>query len=97
MTIYKKSNYDRVWIDIIEYYLRDSKNFDLLSYFYYVKTLNKDKQYLAKALLKIYQYQPEEEVRKYLQKYTAANLTKKSFKIKKKNNLQNFIYRKLTN
>ncbi|MDD5769859.1 MAG: hypothetical protein PHE25_02735 [Candidatus Gracilibacteria bacterium] len=71
MTIYKQSNYDKVWIDVVEYYLRDSKNFDLLSYLYYVKILNKDKQYLAKALLKLYNKESNGDILKYLQKYNS--------------------------
>lgn len=69
MTIYKQSNYDKVWFDVVEYYLRDSKNFDLLWYLYYVKVLNKDKQFLAKTLLKIYNKEEVGEIRKYLAKY----------------------------
>lgn len=69
MTIYKQSNYDKVWFDVVEYYLRDSKNFDLLGYLYYVKVLNKEKQFLAKTLLKIYQKEEIGEIRKYLAKY----------------------------
>ncbi len=68
MTIYKQSGYDKIWFDIIEYYLRDSKNFDLLSYLYYVKVLNKDKLYLAKALFKIYTKEDVSEIKKYLSK-----------------------------
>ena len=71
MTIYKQSNYEQVWIDIIEYYLRDSKNFDLLSYLYYVILLNKDKQYLAKSLLKLYKWEKEEDIKNYLVKYNS--------------------------
>lgn len=69
MTIYKQSNYDKVWFDVVEYYLRDSKNFDLLGYLYYVKVLNKDKQYIAKTLLKIYNKEDVSEIKKYLIKY----------------------------
>lgn len=71
MTIYKQSNYDKVWFDVVEYYLRDSKNFDLLSYLHFVKILNKDKQYIAKTLLKMYQKEDAWEIKKYLIKYNA--------------------------
>lgn len=71
MTIYKQSNYHKVWIDILEPYLRDSKNFDLLNYLFYVKTLNKDKQYLAKALLKKYLWKSDDEIKAFLYKYNS--------------------------
>jgi predicted transcriptional regulator of viral defense system len=38
---------------------------------YYVKILNKDKQYLAKALLKLYLEESPEEIKKYLAKYNS--------------------------
>lgn len=72
MTLYKQSNYDKIWFDIIEYYIRDAKNFDLLSYLYYVKVLNKDKQYISKWLLKLYKKEDtNEEIKKYLLKYNS--------------------------
>lgn len=48
MTLYKQANYDQVWLEVTENYLRDSKNFDVLNYIYFVKILNKEKQYIAK-------------------------------------------------
>jgi hypothetical protein len=69
--IYKSSSYDKVWIEILDNYLRDSKNFDLLSYLYYVKTLNKDKQYLAKWLFKLYKKENPEDIKKFLVKYNS--------------------------
>lgn len=69
MTIYKQSGYDKVWINLTESYLRDVKNFDLLNYLYFVKILNKDKQFLAKALFKIYKWEDHNEIKKYLLKY----------------------------
>ena len=53
-SIYKQSNYHKVWIWELESYLRDSKNFDLLSYLFFVKTLNKDKQCMFIWLQKLY-------------------------------------------
>ena len=64
--IYKNSSYDKVWIDILQLYLRDSKNFDLLSYFYFVKTLNKDKQTLALWILKLKNQETETEIAEFL-------------------------------
>lgn len=71
MTLYKQANYDKVWLEVTENYLRDSKNFDVLNYIYFVKTLNKEKQYLAKWLLKLYKKNSQEEITKFLQKYNA--------------------------
>ena len=70
-SIYKSSNYDKVWINELENYLRDSKNYDLLNYLFYVKTLNKDKQYLAKWLLKLYKWEQEKDIELFLRKYNA--------------------------
>lgn len=64
--IYKNSSYDKIWIDVLQCYLRDSKNFDLLSYFYFVKTLNKDKETLALALLKLKNSETEENIKEFL-------------------------------
>lgn len=69
--VYRNSGYDKIWINIIKEYLKECKNFDLLNYFYYVKTLNKDKQYLAKALLKIKKWDTKEQIENYLKKYNA--------------------------
>ncbi len=71
MTLYKQANYDKVWLEIIQNYLRDAKNFDVLNYIYFVKILNKDKQYLAKWLLKLYNKNSPEEIMKFLIKYNA--------------------------
>ncbi len=82
MTIYKQTNYHKVWLDVLDIYLRDSKNFDLLIYLFFVKTINKDKQYLAKALLKMYLWESEEEIKKYLVKFNSHisfNLVKQIF------------------
>lgn len=75
MTLYKQTNYDKVWLEVIESYLRDCKNFDVLNYVYFVKILNKEKQYLAKWLLKLYKKNSQEDIIKFLQKYN----TKLSF------------------
>ncbi len=71
MTLYKQANYDQVWLEVTENYLRDNKNFDVLNYIYFVKILNKDKQYIAKWLLKLYKKNSQEEITKFLQRYNA--------------------------
>lgn len=71
MTLYKQANYDKVWLEIVQNYIRDAKNFDILNYIYFVKILNKDKQYLAKGLLKIYKKNTPDEITKFLLKYNA--------------------------
>lgn len=69
MSLYKDVNYDKIWFEVIDNYLKESKNFDLLNYIYFVKVLNKDKQYLAKGLLKLYIKVPDEEIVKFLKKF----------------------------
>ncbi len=71
MTVYRQTNYHKVWIEVCETYLRDIKNFDVLNYLFFVKIFNKDKQYLAKALLKMYKKIPENDIRKFLIKYNS--------------------------
>lgn len=71
MTLYKQANYDKVWLEIVQNYLRDAKNFDVLNYIYFVKILNKEKQYLAKGLLKLYRKNTPDEITKFLLKYNA--------------------------
>ena len=71
MTLYKQANYDKVWLEIVQNYLRDAKNFDVLNYIYFVKILNKEKQYLAKGLLKLYKKNTPDEITKFLLKYNA--------------------------
>lgn len=72
MTLYKQSWYDKVWCNIWEQYLTQSYTFDVLNYFYYVKYLNKDKQYLGKALLKMYKWVPENDIQKFLIKFNSS-------------------------
>jgi len=72
-TIYKQTNYDKVWIDILELYLKESKNFDLLNYLFYVKILNKDKQIIARTLLKMYLHEEDTEIKDFLNTY--SNIT----------------------
>lgn len=71
-TIYKQTNYDKVWIDVLEPYLRESKNFDLLNYLFYVKTLNKDKQIIARTFLKMYLHEEDLEIKNFL--HTTSNI-----------------------
>lgn len=71
MTLYKQANYDKVWLEIVQNYIRDAKNFDVLNYIYFVKILNKEKQYLAKGLLKLYKKNTPDEITKFLLKYNA--------------------------
>lgn len=68
--IYKNCNYDKIWAWVLEKFLRDSKNFDLLSYIFFVKTLNKDKQYLARWLFKMYQKDSEDDIKSFFSKYS---------------------------
>jgi hypothetical protein len=50
-------------------YLDDSRYFDVNLYFKTIATFQKESQYTAKALLKIYKRETEKEIRDYLKKY----------------------------
>lgn len=71
MTVYRQTDYHKIWIEVCENYLRDIKNFDLLNYLYFVKTFNKEKQYLGKALMKMYKKNSENDIRKFLVKFNS--------------------------
>lgn len=71
MSLYSKSGYDKIWINFLENFLRDSKNFDLLNYIYFVKTINKEKQYLARWLFQMYLWKKQEDIEKMLNKYNS--------------------------
>lgn len=67
--VYKNANYQNIWMYNLENYLRESKNFDLLSYLNFVFLLNPQKSVFAKALLKMYQWEPKEDIETYLLTY----------------------------
>lgn len=67
--LYYNSKYHFVIFRNIEEYILESKYFDLRFYFGAVVSLDKDKQYLAKILLKLYQKVKDEEINKFLVKF----------------------------
>lgn len=75
-SVYKQSKYDKVWLNILDSYLRESKHFDLLNYLFYVKTLNKDKQFLARTMLKMYLHEEDDEIKNFLHKYSKITFDK---------------------
>lgn len=81
-TIYKQSNYHKIWIRELQNYLRESKNFDVLNYIYFVKTLNNDKFCLAVWLFKLYRNENEKYINDFLVKNNSffnLNYIKKVF------------------
>lgn len=65
-TIYKKTNYNLIWIRELWEYLKESKNFDILSYFYYVKVLNNDKYCLWIWLMKLKKNESDKNIQDFL-------------------------------
>ena len=66
VSMYKNCSYHNVWISNLKYYLKDCKYFDLLWYFKIVILFDKEKQYLAKWLLKMYNWESREKIDNYL-------------------------------
>jgi len=93
MSIYKQTNYDKVWIELLESYLRESKNFDLLNYLFYVNILNKDKECLAKWLFKMYLWETDSEIKEFLHKYDDKITFDKIQKIFNKFNIKEMTFK----
>lgn len=79
--IYYKSSYKDIWIELLRKYLKESKYFDVLNYFIYLNILNKESQYIAKWLLKIYIWESKENIEKFLSKYNSKVSYKRISKI----------------
>lgn len=66
-SIYKNAKYDNVWSEFLKNYLYEFKYFDFLTYLNFVVISDTDKQYLAKALLKLYKHEKHENISKFLE------------------------------
>ena len=60
--LYQDAKYSRVWFDLIEWYLKDVKQFDVLNYFYFVFLVKKEKRYIAQALIQLAKWKKEQEI-----------------------------------
>ncbi|MDD2487747.1 MAG: hypothetical protein PHS92_05255 [Candidatus Gracilibacteria bacterium] len=69
LTMYQNANYQQIWISNLKSYLEDSKYFDLKLYFKAVTVFDKEKQYLAKGLMKMYLRNSKEQIDQFLSKY----------------------------
>lgn len=67
--MYQLAGYHHIWFTHLKNYLDEAKYFDLRIYFKAITTFDKQKQYLAKWLLKIYLWVKREEVEKFLKKF----------------------------
>lgn len=69
VSLYYSANYQKIWLDHFRYYFADSKFFDRQTYFQFVTLFSKDKQVLAKGLLKMYKKDTREEIEKFLRAF----------------------------
>lgn len=67
--MYQNAKYQQVWINNLKNYLEDSRFFDLTLYFKAVTTFEKEKQYLAKWLLKVYLNNSSDQIESFFRKY----------------------------
>lgn len=67
--LYIKAEYHKILSIGIQEYIHESKYFDLIFYFYAICLLNKEKQYFAKALLKLYIGKTDKDLTDFLTKY----------------------------
>lgn len=70
--IYKNTNYQFIWAEVLESFLRESRNFDLLSYLYFSKNLNNDKMCLSKWLLWMYKKYSKDQIITFLENNNAT-------------------------
>lgn len=69
VSIYQSVWYQKIWLFNLKNYLKDSKYFDLYLYFKTVVAFDKEQQYLAKWLLKLYKWESILELQKFLTKF----------------------------
>lgn len=69
VSIYQTVGYQKIWLYNLKNYLKDSKYFDLNLYFKTAVAFDKEQQYLAKWLLKLYKWETLEELQKFLHKF----------------------------
>ncbi len=69
LSMYQNAGYQQIWINNLKNYLEDSKYFDLNLYFKAVTVFNKEKQYLAKWILKMYSWSSKDQIDSFLHKY----------------------------
>ncbi|MDD5213285.1 MAG: hypothetical protein PHG82_02580 [Candidatus Gracilibacteria bacterium] len=65
--IYKNAKYDDVWSQFLKNYLYEFKYFDFLTYLNFVVISDNNKNLLAKALLKLYKREKQENISKFLE------------------------------
>jgi len=69
VSLYYSANYQKVWLDHFRYFFADAKFFDRQTYFLFVTLFSKDKQLLAKGLLKLYKKESKTDIEKLLKAY----------------------------
>ena len=67
--MYQNAHYEQVWIANLKNYLDDAKYFNIYLYFKSIITLQKEMQYLAKGLLKLYKKESKTAIETFLKKY----------------------------
>lgn len=69
LSMYHNAKYEQIWFNNLKIYLDEAKYFDVRMYFKAVTKFDKEKQYIAKALLKLKWKVSDEEIEKYLKKF----------------------------
>lgn len=71
LSLYQNAKYEQIWFNNLKTYLDEAKYFDVRMYFKALTKFDKEKQYIAKTLLKIKGKISDVEIDKYLKKYEA--------------------------
>jgi len=71
LSLYQNAKYEQIWFNNLKTYLDEAKYFDVRMYFKALTKFDKEKQYIAKTLLKIKGKISDIEIDKYLKKYEA--------------------------
>jgi len=69
VSLYYSAGYQKIWLDHFRYYFADAKYFDRQTYFLFVTLFSKDRQLLAKGLLKLYKKETKTDIEKLLKAY----------------------------
>lgn len=69
VSLYYSAGYQKIWLDHFRYYFADAKYFDRQTYFLFVTLFSKDRQLLAKGLLKLYKKETKADIEKLLKAY----------------------------
>ena len=71
LNMYQNARYEKIWFNNLKIFLDETKFFDVRMYFKSITKFDKEKQYIAKSLLKIKCKISDDEIEKYLNKYDA--------------------------